>query len=51
MKYITTTAVMLIIMPLQAWAGTEAIPEPGVLPLLGMGVAAAIAVKFFRKKK
>ena len=51
MKYITTTAFMLLIMPLQAWAGSISVPEPGVLPLLGMGVAAAVAVKFFRKKK
>jgi hypothetical protein len=50
MKHSITTAVILLATPLPGWAAIEAVPEPGILPLLGIGVAAAVAVKFFRKK-
>ena len=40
----------LLFTPLSAWAGSVPAPEPDVLPLLGIGLAVAVAVKLFRKK-
>jgi len=33
-----------------AHAGSVPVPEPDLLPLLGIGIAAAVAVRFFKKK-
>ena len=52
MKHTFKILALLLLTPMTAWAGgIIAVPEPGVLPLLGIGIAVAVAVRFFRKKK
>ena len=50
MKHIPLIMLAALLAPISAHAGDVSIPEPGLLPLLGIGIAAAIAVKFFKKK-
>lgn len=50
MKHIPLTTLAVLVAPFSAHAGEITVPEPGLLPLLGIGIAAAVAVKFFRKK-
>ncbi len=50
MKHIHITMLAALLAPFSAHAGTAIVPEPGILPLLGIGIAAAIAVKLFKKK-
>ena len=44
---------LLLIAPVSVYAGATGgtVPEPEVLPLLAAGVAAAVAVKFMKRKK
>ena len=49
MKHVIKT--LLLLTPMTTWAaGLTPVPEPEVLPLLGIGIVAAIALKFFKKK-
>ena len=51
MKHTFKILALLLLTPMTALAGLPVnVPEPGLLPLLGIGIAAAIAVKFFKKK-
>ena len=52
MKHTFKILALLLLTPMTALAGTPPVnvPEPGLLPLLGIGIAAVIAVKFFKKK-
>ena len=50
MKHTNLFIPAALLAPFSAHAGTIPIPEPGLLPLLGVGIAVAIAVKFFKKK-
>ena len=51
MKHIPLITLAALLVPISAHAGIVSVPEPGVLPLLGIGIAVAVAVRFFRKKK
>ena len=50
MKHIPLITLAALLVPISAHAGDVLVPEPGVLPLLGIGIAVAVAVKFFKKK-
>ena len=51
MKHIPLITLAALLVPISAHAGDPvSIPEPEVLPLLGIGIAVAVAVKFFKKK-
>ena len=43
--------VLIFMLPGLSWAGTVAVPEPEVLALLAIGGAAAVAIKFMKRKK
>ena len=49
----TIFAMLLMVFSIAAYAGppTPTVPEPGVLELLGVGVAAALALRLKRKKR
>jgi hypothetical protein len=52
MKHLPLITLAALLAPFSAHAGSPMpVPEPEVLSLLGIGIAAAFAVKFFRKKK
>jgi hypothetical protein len=51
MKHLPLITLAALLAPFSAHAGMVPVPEPEVLSLLGIGIAAAFAVKFFRKKK
>ena len=42
---------LLLFTSMSAWAAAVPAPEPEILPLLGIGVVAMVAVKFMRRKK
>lgn len=50
MKHIPLITLAAMLVPISAHAGFVTVPEPDLLPLLGIGIAAAVAVKFFKKK-
>ena len=50
MKHTNLVILTALLAPFSVHAGDIAVPEPGLLPLLGIGIAAAVAVKFFKKK-
>ena len=50
MKHVYKTLLLLLFMPVSAWAAAVNVPEPEVLPLLGIGLVAAIAVKCYKNK-
>jgi hypothetical protein len=52
MKYTPLITLAVMLAPFSVHAGTpNPVPEPEVLPLLAIGIAAAFAIKFFSKKK
>lgn len=51
MKYTPLITLAVMLAPFSVHAGTVPVPEPEVIPLLAIGVAAAFAIKFFSKKK
>lgn len=50
MKHTNLVILTALLTPFSVHAGEMAVPEPGLLPLLGIGIAAAVAVKSFKKK-
>jgi hypothetical protein len=50
MKPVSLITLAALLAPLSAHAGAVDVPEPGILPLLGVGIVVALAVKFLKKK-
>jgi len=51
MKQTFLMTLVALLASIPAHAGSVSVPEPDVLPLLGLGIAAAVAVKLMRRKK
>ena len=50
-KLVSLAGLSLVSFQAAANLPTGQVPEPGMLPLLGAGLAAVIAVRFLRKEK